>query len=200
MRNPMFVYDEQFPTLILDYCRWRLALDPVPLDFGGQADPRRSLRGSMNAGGNDPPAVMESSTTSWPRPWSPVTAPGSCPSSRPPRPRRRCCSTWWWPARRSRAPPGSRPPGRSRPRIRPSGCWPTWPGCRPGRAGASCPAVGPAIFRPWWWPGTPLPIGMGDRAPERPVSPSARRPTRRSARPCGCSAWKPCSSPARTTV
>ena len=35
MRNPMFVYDEQLTTLILDYCRWRLALDPVPLDFGG---------------------------------------------------------------------------------------------------------------------------------------------------------------------
>ena len=25
----------QLTTLILDYCRWRLALDPVPLDFGG---------------------------------------------------------------------------------------------------------------------------------------------------------------------
>ena len=35
MRNPMFVYDEQLTSLILDYCRWRLALDPVPLDFGG---------------------------------------------------------------------------------------------------------------------------------------------------------------------
>ena len=35
MRNPMFVFDEQLTTLILDYCRWRLALDPVPLDFGG---------------------------------------------------------------------------------------------------------------------------------------------------------------------
>ena len=35
MRNPMFVHDEELTTLILDYCRWRLALDPVPLDFGG---------------------------------------------------------------------------------------------------------------------------------------------------------------------
>jgi glutamate/tyrosine decarboxylase-like PLP-dependent enzyme len=31
----MFVYDEAVTEQILDYCRHRLALDPVPLDFGG---------------------------------------------------------------------------------------------------------------------------------------------------------------------
>ena len=35
MRNPMFVYDEHLADMVFDYCRRRLALDPVPLDFGG---------------------------------------------------------------------------------------------------------------------------------------------------------------------
>jgi glutamate/tyrosine decarboxylase-like PLP-dependent enzyme len=61
MRNPMFVYDEQLTTLILDYCRWRLALDPVPLDFGGaQASSlEASLQGLINPGGSDPHRIME---------------------------------------------------------------------------------------------------------------------------------------------
>jgi aromatic-L-amino-acid decarboxylase len=61
MRNPMFVYDEQLTTLILDYCRWRLALDPVPLDFGGaQASSlEASLEGLINPGGTDPRRIME---------------------------------------------------------------------------------------------------------------------------------------------
>src|SRR5277367_3499778 len=61
MRNPMFVFDEQLTTLILDYCRWRLALDPVPLDFGGaQASSlAHSLEGLINPGGTDPRRVME---------------------------------------------------------------------------------------------------------------------------------------------
>ena len=35
MANPMFVTDEGMLELVFDYCRRRLALDPVPLDFGG---------------------------------------------------------------------------------------------------------------------------------------------------------------------
>jgi len=61
MRNPMFVYDEQLTTLILDYCRWRLALDPVPLDFGGaQASSlKASLEGVINPRGADAHRIME---------------------------------------------------------------------------------------------------------------------------------------------
>ncbi len=61
MRNPMFVYDEQLTTLILDYCRARLALDPVPLDFGGaQASTlHATLDGLINPEGTDPTKVME---------------------------------------------------------------------------------------------------------------------------------------------
>ena len=57
----MFVYDEQLTTLILDYCRWRLALDPVPLDFGGaQAESLDAgLQGLINAAGTDPRVVMD---------------------------------------------------------------------------------------------------------------------------------------------
>lgn len=35
VRNPMFVYDAEMTELVLAYCRGRLALDPVPLDFPG---------------------------------------------------------------------------------------------------------------------------------------------------------------------
>jgi hypothetical protein len=61
MRNPMFVYDEQLTTLILDYCRWRLALDPVPLDFGGAqaASLDASLHGLINPEGTDARLVMD---------------------------------------------------------------------------------------------------------------------------------------------
>jgi glutamate/tyrosine decarboxylase-like PLP-dependent enzyme len=61
MRNPMFVYDEKLTDLIFDYCRWRLALDPVPLDYGGAVHESlaASLEGLMSPGGTDPVDVME---------------------------------------------------------------------------------------------------------------------------------------------
>jgi aromatic-L-amino-acid/L-tryptophan decarboxylase len=60
MRNPMFVHDEQLTDLIFDYCRWRLSLDPVPLDYGGALTESLAARidGLINAGGTDPAAVM----------------------------------------------------------------------------------------------------------------------------------------------
>ncbi|MGA2835759.1 MAG: pyridoxal-dependent decarboxylase [Acidimicrobiales bacterium] len=61
MRNPMFVYDEKLTDLVFDYCRWRLALDPVPLDYGGAVDESlvASLEGLMTRSGVDPAVVME---------------------------------------------------------------------------------------------------------------------------------------------
>jgi aromatic-L-amino-acid/L-tryptophan decarboxylase len=60
MRNPMFVYDERLADLIFDYCRWRLALDPVPLDFGGARESFDALlEGLIGSEGNDPRHVME---------------------------------------------------------------------------------------------------------------------------------------------
>jgi len=61
MRNPMFVYDEKLTDLIFDYCRWRLALDPVPLDYGGAVleSLAASLDGLMTEGGVDPARVMD---------------------------------------------------------------------------------------------------------------------------------------------
>jgi glutamate/tyrosine decarboxylase-like PLP-dependent enzyme len=59
MRNPMFVHDERLTALIFDYCRERLALDPVPLDFGGaEQDLDAALAGLMRPGGNDPDKVL----------------------------------------------------------------------------------------------------------------------------------------------
>jgi len=61
MRNPMFVYDEKLTDLIFDYCRWRLSLDPVPLDYGGALHESLATRldGLINEAGTDPAAVME---------------------------------------------------------------------------------------------------------------------------------------------
>lgn len=60
MRNPMFVFDEKVADLVLGYCRDRLALDPVPLDFGGYATPLRDvLDGLISPEGNDPAHVLQ---------------------------------------------------------------------------------------------------------------------------------------------
>jgi aromatic-L-amino-acid decarboxylase len=60
MRNPMFVFDEKTADLILGYCRERLALDPVPLDFGGYATPLHDvLEGLISEEGNDPAKVLD---------------------------------------------------------------------------------------------------------------------------------------------
>jgi aromatic-L-amino-acid decarboxylase len=58
----MFVHDEALTTRILDYCRWRLALDPVPLDFGGAqaaSSLQAGLEGLINPQGTDPGRIME---------------------------------------------------------------------------------------------------------------------------------------------
>jgi aromatic-L-amino-acid decarboxylase len=59
--HPMFLYDEGTTELIFDYCRRRLSLDPVPLDFGGATTESLddALRGLITAQGNDPSAVLE---------------------------------------------------------------------------------------------------------------------------------------------
>jgi aromatic-L-amino-acid/L-tryptophan decarboxylase len=59
--NPMFVYDQAMAELIFEYCRERLSLDPVPLDFGGATTEvlDRRLAGVIGPSGNDPAAVLE---------------------------------------------------------------------------------------------------------------------------------------------
>jgi aromatic-L-amino-acid/L-tryptophan decarboxylase len=60
MANPMFTYDEQMTDLVFDYCRRRLALDPVPLDFGGGHESFEPiLRGLLGESGNRPDAVLQ---------------------------------------------------------------------------------------------------------------------------------------------
>jgi glutamate/tyrosine decarboxylase-like PLP-dependent enzyme len=58
--NPMFVPDDDLATMIFDYCRWRLALDPVPLDLpGDKATLENALAGVIAAGPHDPAAILE---------------------------------------------------------------------------------------------------------------------------------------------
>ena len=60
VRNPMFVPDEKLASLVFDYCRWRLALDPVDLDFpGDKAVLDRALEGLIGRGPNDAGAVLK---------------------------------------------------------------------------------------------------------------------------------------------
>jgi glutamate/tyrosine decarboxylase-like PLP-dependent enzyme len=55
----MFTYDEAMTDLVLEYCRERLAMDPVALDFGGlQQDLALELTGLMRPEGNDAAEVM----------------------------------------------------------------------------------------------------------------------------------------------
>ena len=56
----MFVPDDELASLVFDYCRWRLALDPVDLDFPGEkAVLERALDGLIGPGPNDPEAVLK---------------------------------------------------------------------------------------------------------------------------------------------
>ncbi len=61
MRNPMFELDEHMERLIFDYCHERLALDPVPLDFGGieATSLEEALHGLITAAGRDPDSVLD---------------------------------------------------------------------------------------------------------------------------------------------
>lgn len=55
----MFAFDEKMTDLVFDYCRERLSLDPVPLDFGGASGGlERALAGLLGPEGNDPAAVL----------------------------------------------------------------------------------------------------------------------------------------------
>jgi len=60
MRNPMFIYDEHLADMIFDYCRWRLELDPVPLDYGGARESLDTLlEGAITRDGHDPRHVLD---------------------------------------------------------------------------------------------------------------------------------------------
>jgi aromatic-L-amino-acid/L-tryptophan decarboxylase len=60
MGHPMFAFDEEMTDGILAYCRDRLALDPVPLDYGGtRGDPAVFLEGLITPSGNDHRKVLE---------------------------------------------------------------------------------------------------------------------------------------------
>ena len=60
MTRDMFSFDDNLAAPILEYCRNRLQLQPVELDFGGTSvDFAQALEGLLTAEGNDPTAVME---------------------------------------------------------------------------------------------------------------------------------------------
>jgi aromatic-L-amino-acid/L-tryptophan decarboxylase len=55
----MFAYDEKMADAVFEYCRRRLALDPVPLDFGGARRPdRTALDGLLSEGGRGAEEVL----------------------------------------------------------------------------------------------------------------------------------------------
>lgn len=61
----MFVTDEKLMSIIFEYCRWRLSLDPVPLDLPGDAEAlREALDGLIGSGPNEPERVLEVFTRS----------------------------------------------------------------------------------------------------------------------------------------
>jgi len=59
MGSRMFHHDAELTELVIDFCRHRLSLDPVPLDFGGTRPPAPdSLQGLLGEEGNDPAEVL----------------------------------------------------------------------------------------------------------------------------------------------
>jgi aromatic-L-amino-acid decarboxylase len=60
MGNEMFRYDSSMGDLVFEYCKMRLALDPVSLDFAGNKDElEAALSGLLRPEGNDPGKVLE---------------------------------------------------------------------------------------------------------------------------------------------
>ncbi len=61
MRHPMFSFDADMADLILEYCRNRLALDPVPLDYGGTRTEgiAAALDGLLGPDGHDANEVLD---------------------------------------------------------------------------------------------------------------------------------------------
>ncbi|HEY8081465.1 MAG TPA: pyridoxal-dependent decarboxylase [Acidimicrobiales bacterium] len=60
MGHPMFSYDPGLGEAIFEYCRSRLSIDPVPLDYGGIGeDPSAPIEGLLCEQGNDPGKVLE---------------------------------------------------------------------------------------------------------------------------------------------
>ena len=58
-RSPMFRFDGELADLIFDYCRRRLAMDPVALDLGGSAPLSPGvLDGLIGPRPNDPETVL----------------------------------------------------------------------------------------------------------------------------------------------
>jgi aromatic-L-amino-acid decarboxylase len=59
MGHEMFEYDAAFTDAVFDYCRERLALDPVPLDFGSLAAiGDHALDGLIGSEGHDPGKIL----------------------------------------------------------------------------------------------------------------------------------------------
>ncbi len=55
----MFQHDDELTELVIEFCRRRLGLDPVPLDFGGSRPPGAdALDGLLAEEGNDPAEVL----------------------------------------------------------------------------------------------------------------------------------------------
>ena len=64
MERPMFTFDPAMADLIFSYCRDRLAMDPVALDFGGvEQGIDEALEGLLTAQGHDPELILERFTT-----------------------------------------------------------------------------------------------------------------------------------------
>ena len=56
----MFDFDAEFGDVVFDYCRERLSLDPVPLDYGGLIEiPPEKMAGLIRPEGRSPEAVLD---------------------------------------------------------------------------------------------------------------------------------------------
>src|SRR5271168_3219654 len=60
MGHQMFDFDAQLADKVFAYCRERLAMEPVPLDFGSLIDiPMDTIDGLISPEGRDPESIIE---------------------------------------------------------------------------------------------------------------------------------------------
>jgi len=131
MGHPMFEYDATLADEVFDYCRDRLSMDPVPLDFGSlNATAPGDMKGFIRPEGHDADEILEFFKNDLAPAVVSIDSPGSSPLFRTRPPRTRCCSTWSSPARASTAPVGWSRAASYWPRIWPSSTSRSWPACR----------------------------------------------------------------------
>ena len=100
MGHQMFEYDADLAEAVFDYCRERLSMSPVPLDYGSQMEiPADALAGLIRLEGRKPDEILEFFKETLAPAVVSIDSPGFLAFIPNAPTKTRCSLTWWSPAR-----------------------------------------------------------------------------------------------------